>query len=285
MSIARQRQMRRLMTPPERAMWRLLRPFRDKGVHFRRQVALGPYYTDFAVLGLKLVIEVDGDTHHIGQGPAHDARRDAYLAERGFRELRFSNVDVLNEGEGVYGVVEDALLALGALTPTPDPSPQGGGKPQLQAHEQIASGRKPPAYTLRDATPDDADWINWLEEHCMRAYAEALWGEWHSSIEKYGFDPGRHRIVVADGVECGVIDIRKFEDHWFLSKLYLVEHVRGEGLGAALLKQVREEAAAAGQPLRLSVITTNPRAFAFYKREGFSEISRTNEHILMQRGC
>ncbi len=140
MSIARQRELRRLMTPPERAMWRLLRPFRERGVHFRRQVALGPYYADFAILGTKLVVEVDGDTHHIGEGPEYDRRRDAYLASRGFPVLRFSNTDVLNEGEGVYLEIERVLTELGALTPTPDPSPQGGGElaPQLDEYEEVS---------------------------------------------------------------------------------------------------------------------------------------------------
>ncbi len=141
-----------------------------------------------------------------------------------------------------------------------------------------------PAYTLRDATPDDAEWVNWLETHCMRAYAEELWGEWHSSVEKFGFDPSRHRIVAVNGMECGVIDVRKGEEHNFLSKFYLVEQVRGEGLGTALLQQVWEEAAAAGKPLRLSVIINNQRAHDFYARAGFNEVERVAHRIYMEKG-
>lgn len=260
------------MPPAEARLWTLLRGEQFKPFHFRRQVPIGRYFADFASHGARLVIEVDGDTHGGDEVIARDAVREEFLRSEGYEVLRVTNLDVMNHLEGVASAI---LVRLAAAPTRPGfagpPSPQGGR-------------RKPPAYTLRDATPDDADWINWLEEQCMRAYAEALWGAWHSSIEKYGFDPDRHRIVVVDGVECGVIDVRREEDHHFLGKLYIAEIMRGEGLGAALLKQVREEAAAAGKPLRLSVITTNPRALAFYKREGFSEISRTNERILMQRG-
>jgi very-short-patch-repair endonuclease len=93
-------------------------------------VALGPYFADFASHKAKLVIEVDGDTHGVANGPGHDARRDAYLAERGFTVLRFSNRDVLHNPEGVFAVLEHrfAELDLIPLTPTPDPSPQGGGE-------------------------------------------------------------------------------------------------------------------------------------------------------------
>ncbi len=109
-------------------MWRLLHNFRE--LHFRRQVALGPYFADFASHKAELVIEVDGDTHSAAGGPEHDARRNAYLQERGFTVLRFSNRDVLNNPEGVFAALEERFseLDLFSGTPTPDPSPQGGGE-------------------------------------------------------------------------------------------------------------------------------------------------------------
>ena len=120
MSISRQRELRRNMTPPERAMWRLLRPFRDQGIHFRRQVALGPYFVDFASHRDMLAIEVDGDTHAIQV--EHDRRRDEYLARRGFRVLRFTNADVMRNPDGVFDVIDQALRA----SPPPRTPPRKG---------------------------------------------------------------------------------------------------------------------------------------------------------------
>ena len=103
-------------------MWNLLRQFRQQGFHFRRQVALGPYYADFADHRARFAIEVDGDTHAVGEGPARDRVRTEYLETRGFKVLRFSNRDVLNNPEGVFQVLD------AHLTPTPNPSPRGGGE-------------------------------------------------------------------------------------------------------------------------------------------------------------
>jgi len=83
MSIERARELRKNATVPERAMWRLLKPFREQGFHFRRQVQIGRYYADFACHNQKLVIEVDGDTHAVGDGPANDEVRSEFLQNRG----------------------------------------------------------------------------------------------------------------------------------------------------------------------------------------------------------
>jgi very-short-patch-repair endonuclease len=74
-------------------------------VHFRKQVAIGPYVVDFACHHLKLVIEVDGDSHFTERGIAQDAARDAFLKARGFVILRFTNDDVMNNAEGVFAVL------------------------------------------------------------------------------------------------------------------------------------------------------------------------------------
>jgi len=110
-------------------MWRLLHPFRQQGWHFRRQVQIGKYYADSACHHARLVIEVDGDTHGADVAVKYDAARDRYLNWRGYRVLRFSNADVMGNSEGVWAVIAGVLgeMPSGPDTPTPDPSPQGGG--------------------------------------------------------------------------------------------------------------------------------------------------------------
>jgi len=105
----RARELRNNPTPAEAALWRLLKPLRQQGHHFRRQVSIGPYFAGFVVHQAGLVIEVDGDTHAVGQGPLHDARRDAYLRQYGFRVLRVSNTDVHTNPEGAYAEIAEAL--------------------------------------------------------------------------------------------------------------------------------------------------------------------------------
>jgi len=69
----------------EARLWSRLRNHRLHGVGFRRQHAIGPYIADFCAPGRKLVIDVDG-SQHLDQ-LEYDARRTAYLAERGYEVL------------------------------------------------------------------------------------------------------------------------------------------------------------------------------------------------------
>jgi len=125
MSIERARQLRRDATGPERAMWRLLYPLRQTH-NFRRQVPLGPYYADFACHSLGLVIKIDGDTHGSEQARAYDTTRTRFIEAEGYRVIRFTNVDVLSNPEGVLQVVSSHLENL-PPSPPPQPSPRGGG--------------------------------------------------------------------------------------------------------------------------------------------------------------
>jgi very-short-patch-repair endonuclease len=88
-------------------LWLLLR-HRPDGLKFRKQHPLGPYTLDFYCPAVKLVIEIDGDSHGMGDNPARDRRRDAWLREQGLRVLRFDASDVMRD---VGSVVTAILLA------------------------------------------------------------------------------------------------------------------------------------------------------------------------------
>ena len=94
------------MTDAERKLWLYLRQRQLEGFHFRKQCPIGPYIADFAGLRAKLIIEVDGGQH---ADSAHDAARDAWLGARGYRMLRFWNNDVLQNMDGVYLTITEAL--------------------------------------------------------------------------------------------------------------------------------------------------------------------------------
>ena len=106
-TIRRARKERRSGNLPEIALWRELRK-RPGGFRFRRQHPVGPYILDFACLRPRVAIEVDGMVHEMGDGPQHDARRDAFVAGRGFLTLRFAAKDVLNNLEGVVIAIAEA---------------------------------------------------------------------------------------------------------------------------------------------------------------------------------
>lgn len=103
------RRLRREQTAAERRFWALLQPWRDSGWHWRRQAPVGPYVVDFICKRARLVIEIDGDSHYDDRGIAHDAARTAFLRQRGFTVLRFTNDDVLGNPEGVFDALRGVL--------------------------------------------------------------------------------------------------------------------------------------------------------------------------------
>ena len=107
MSIDRARELRKSMSPPERRLWNALKQ-RPGGFRFRKQHELGPYYLDFFCYEAALAVEVDGIAHDLGDRPARDDDRDAWLAARGIRTLRIAAVDVRDNLEGVIAHVTDA---------------------------------------------------------------------------------------------------------------------------------------------------------------------------------
>jgi len=76
-------------------------------VGFRRQHAIGAYITDFCAPCKKRVIELDGSQHLDQQG--YDAEHTAFLESKGYRVLRFWNGDVMNNINGVMGVILEEL--------------------------------------------------------------------------------------------------------------------------------------------------------------------------------
>ncbi len=133
----RARGLRNNATEAERRLWQELRLLRAEGFHFRRQAPLGGYIADFACHRVKLVVELDGGQHAEGATAAADIRRSEALASGGFRVMRFWNADVFANLEGVVDMIRNACgletsfeyrEAGGGMTPTPDPSPQGGGE-------------------------------------------------------------------------------------------------------------------------------------------------------------
>jgi very-short-patch-repair endonuclease len=115
------RNMRAQPTDAERVLWQRLRhDIALAGSHFRRQALISSFIVDFVSRKARLVIELDGGQHNEHQEA--DARRTRLIEANGYRVLRFWNRDVFGNIDGVLTKIQSAL------TPTPDPSPQGGGE-------------------------------------------------------------------------------------------------------------------------------------------------------------
>lgn len=102
---ARAGELRQAMTPPERALWRVLQN-EKLGLKFRRQHPLGPYIPDFFARAACLVVEVDGKTHATPTAQQHDAARDAYMQALGLRVMRFSAQQIFRDLPAVTRAIQ-----------------------------------------------------------------------------------------------------------------------------------------------------------------------------------
>ncbi len=74
---------------------------------FNRQKPLGNYIVDFYCHQLRLVVEIDGDSHWEDKEIARDKIRTAFLESHGLTVLRFANRDVTSRINGVMLQLEE----------------------------------------------------------------------------------------------------------------------------------------------------------------------------------
>jgi very-short-patch-repair endonuclease len=128
-AVNRAKQLRREMSPAEVRLWSVLRT-RPGGHKFRRQHAAGDYDLDFYCAAAALCVEVDGMAHDMGDRPARDEKRDAWIAARGIKTVRFTAKDVFERLEGVILLIAEECAARSpstALRAVPLPRKGGGG--------------------------------------------------------------------------------------------------------------------------------------------------------------
>jgi adenine-specific DNA-methyltransferase len=104
-NIGKCRFLRKNQTDAERKLWLLLRNRQLAKVKFRRQFPIDRYILDFYSPEYKLGIEADGGQHYSDEGEVKDELRAGKLAGYGIQILRFNNLDILNNIEGVYEVI------------------------------------------------------------------------------------------------------------------------------------------------------------------------------------
>jgi very-short-patch-repair endonuclease len=93
-NIENARKLRREMSLPEVLLWRELRG-KPQGLKFRRQFPVLGYVADFACVEIRLLIEIDGIVHDMGDRPQRDPKRDAVLTSHGWHVARIAAKNVL----------------------------------------------------------------------------------------------------------------------------------------------------------------------------------------------
>lgn len=103
------RRLRKEMPKAEVLLWCKLQRRQLLGKRFRRQYSAGPYCIDFYCPEARLAIEVDGESHYTPDATRHDQERQRFIETFGFQFLRFTNVEVYDNLDGVLETIA-ALL-------------------------------------------------------------------------------------------------------------------------------------------------------------------------------
>jgi len=105
----RARELRKNMTKAERKLW--YDYLRDLSTRFYRQRPIDNFIVDFYCPSLKLVIEIDGDTHNSQEARDYDLDRTQILEGHGLQVIRFTNEEVLTNFEGICTKIENFSLS------------------------------------------------------------------------------------------------------------------------------------------------------------------------------
>ena len=183
--VDRSREFRKNATPAERVLWeKYLRRFPFRVL---RQRPIANFIVDFYCAALKLVIEVDGDSHDSVLAQVYDAERTAVLEGFGLTVIRFTNDEVLGNFEGVCLQIE------GMIPPSP-PLERGGQEKSSKAplskggwgdlHSQLMKEEIPPSPPLERAGQEvegdsNSKAINssQLQDNSKAPLAKGGWGD------------------------------------------------------------------------------------------------------------
>lgn len=107
----------RLKVPiAEKLLWARIRNHQLVGLKFRRQYSVERYVVDFYCAELKLAIELDGDSHGTPDAIANDPIRQATVESYGIQFLRFPNVELYENLDGVLEMICEKAKEIKATT-------------------------------------------------------------------------------------------------------------------------------------------------------------------------
>lgn len=101
----RRKNLRNVMPLAEIILWSKLKG-RQTGFKFRRQESIGQFIVDFYCPEIKLAIELDGDTHYMGEKSRQkDEMREQIIESYGVKILRFTNNDIYSNLDEVVSII------------------------------------------------------------------------------------------------------------------------------------------------------------------------------------
>lgn len=141
-------------------------------------------------------------------------------------------------------------------------------------------------YYLSPATNNDFHFVYELKKIAYKEYIDQTWGwddEFQSKFHKQAFGAGNTKIINADNVRIGSVDVKEGDANIFISGLYLLPQYQSKGIGTVIMHQLIQKAELDNKRLELEVLRVNTKAIRFYKRLGFAMEDRDKEKYFMYK--
>ena len=105
--IPRAKELRKNATRQENHLWYDF--LRTYSLRFQRQKTIDRFIADFYCHKARLVIELDGSQHYTEEGLAYDEERTNVLNKYNLEVLRFSNLDIDRNFNGVCTIIDKKI--------------------------------------------------------------------------------------------------------------------------------------------------------------------------------
>ena len=106
--------LRNKMTKEENKLW--YRFLKLLPITVNRQKVIGTYIVDFYCASAKLIIELDGSQHYEEKGLEYDKKRTKYFESLGLNVVRYSNLDVQQNFEGVCSDINRRVFSTSSVS-------------------------------------------------------------------------------------------------------------------------------------------------------------------------
>ena len=160
-TIPLRRALRKNTTVAEQIFWAKAADREFLNLKFRKQHAIGNYIVDFYCPELKLIVEIDGDTHAFNESIMPDIERTLYLQSFGYRVIRYNNRDVLDNIDGVFQDLQEKIVNYDP----PYIPPHEGGKVGGISSRGGERGRSPHAWGEGNTKPHPNPLLRKEREH------------------------------------------------------------------------------------------------------------------------
>lgn len=138
---------------------------------------------------------------------------------------------------------------------------------------------------LQVANDGDSEFAYRVKQQALGPFIEARWG-WHEdyqrSVHERDWQQKPWSIILLDGAAGGTVSIDRREKVVRLGGFYLAPDQQNRGVGSAVLDKILYLCDRDRRDCQVS-ITEGNRAITLFKRHGFREVGRDDDHIQLLR--